>query len=93
MRTTIKQNIEAIAQRWVEKTKVDFYKRFIDTFPRQRDYNRELRDRDMYGDNWYPEGEVWLLNSVFRVDIEKEGSGVNTEDWCDFFNELCENKW
>jgi len=93
MKKTIKQHIKEIAQKWVDKTGNTFYNEFIEIFPRQKDYNQELKDRDMYGDDWYPEGEVELLIDIFDVDIEKGNPGVDTENWCDFFNEICENRW
>jgi hypothetical protein len=86
--------INCIVQKFGEKTNYnEFFKKFIELFPRKNVWNEELKNNDIFGKNWYPEGEVWLIKDLFEVDIDDEKSVITTEHWCDFYNELCENNW
>jgi hypothetical protein len=85
--------IDKVVEKFTKDTNHEFFKKFIEMFPRKKDFNHAELDAGLSGKAWYPEGELWLLGSLFGVDFDKGTQGLTTDHWCDFFNELVENNW
>jgi hypothetical protein len=87
--------IDKIVEKFTKNTNHEFFKKFIEMFPRKKEFNHAEWDEGLSGKAWYPEGELWLLKQLFGIDFDNDGSKgeLNTEHWCDFYNELVQNNW
>lgn len=86
-----------IGQMWTEKTGLSFFNEFVEYFPTEQSFQEWLNKKGLSMEehnghmDWYPEGESFEIGKLFGIDLENNEE--NLDNYIDFFNEMCENKW
>jgi len=85
---------EEIVSEYTNKHNSDFFKKFLETFPSEKDFSRhsektsgvdDIEDFNI-DDEWTPEGEVHMLE-------QEVGTYPGDDIWVDFHNDLMDTDW